>query len=70
MCSASIQTPNVLTNWRMMAVGTCCTRSISRRMSQPSAGPTTRLPATASRKVGATAAMEKPLAATAPTASR
>ena len=33
-------------------------------------GPTTTLPATASRKVGATAAMEKPLAATAPTARR
>ena len=40
----------------MMAVGTCCTRSISRKVSHPSAGPTTTLPATARRKVGATAA--------------
>jgi len=40
-----------------MAVGTCCTRSITRKTSHPSAGPAIRLPTTASRKVGATAAI-------------
>jgi hypothetical protein len=39
-----------------------------RCISQPSAGPATRLPSTASRKAGATACTEKPPAATAPTA--
>ena len=45
----------------MMEVGTCCTRSIKRTKSQPSAGPATRLPATASMKVGATAPIGEPL---------
>ena len=38
-CSASSHTPKVLTNCRMIAVGTCCTRSSTRCVSQPSAGP-------------------------------
>ena len=58
--SASIQTPNVVTNWRMMAVGTSCTRSVQRSVSHASAGPATTLPATANRKAGATAPKEKP----------
>ena len=70
MRSAKIQTPKVLTNWRMIAVGTSWTCSIARMKSQPSAGPTTRLPATATRKAGATSPIEKPWAATAPTARR
>jgi hypothetical protein len=49
-CSASSHTVKVPTNCRMIAVGMCCTRSIRRCMSQPSAGPATRLPSTASRK--------------------
>ena len=68
--SASIQTPNVVTNCTMIAVGTWRTRSVTRKVTQPSAGPTTTLPATASRKVGATAPAEKPLGATASTARR
>ena len=55
MCSASSHTVKVLTNCRMIAVGMCCTRSSRRCMSQPSAGPATMLPSTASRKAGATA---------------
>ena len=43
----------------MMAVGTCCKRSVNRRESRPSAGPATTLPATASKNVGATAAIRK-----------
>ena len=39
-------------NCRMMAVGMCCTCFIERNNSQPMAGPTTRLPATASRNAG------------------
>ena len=39
----------------MIAVGTCCTRASSRSDEPASAGPATRLPATASRNVGATA---------------
>jgi hypothetical protein len=54
----------------MMTVGTCWTRSIIHNVSHPSAGPTTMLPATASRKAGATAANEKLLATAAPTARR
>src|SRR4029434_7797707 len=54
----------------MMAVGTCRTLSVTRKTSQPSAGPAITLPTTANRKVGATAATEKLFAATAPTASR
>ena len=68
--SANIQTPNVLTNCRMIAVGTSCTRPVHRSVSQPSAGPTTTLPTTANKKVGATAPIENPSAATAPTARR
>jgi len=70
MRSARIQTPNVVTNCRMIAVGTSSTRSKTRRKIQPSAGPTTRLPATATMKVGATEAKEKLPAAAAPTARR
>ena len=33
ICSARIHTPNVATNWRMIAVGTCCTRSSNCSMS-------------------------------------
>ena len=39
-------------------------------VTHPSAGPATRLPATARRKAGATSPTEKPFAATAPTARR
>jgi len=70
MFSARIQTPNVVTNCRMIALGMCSIRSVRRSVTQPSTGPTTTLPATASRKVGATADSEKPPAATAPIASR
>ena len=70
MRSARIHTLNVVRNCRMIAVGVSCTRDVACSISQPSAGPTARLPATASAKVGATVCSEKLLAATAPTARR
>src|SRR5262245_58173729 len=70
IASARIQTPNVVTNCRITAVGTSRIRAVHLRVSHPSAGPTTRLPATANRNVGATDPIEKLLAATAPTARR
>jgi hypothetical protein len=70
MLSANSHTPNVVTNCRMIEVGMCCTRSISRMTSHPSARPAITLRATANKKVGASAPNEKPLPATAPTATR
>src|SRR5437867_8756153 len=68
--SATIQTPNVVMNWKMIAVGTSVILFVRARTSRASTGPATRLPATASRNAGATARIENALAATAPTASR
>src|SRR4030095_9817037 len=68
--SARIQTPNVMANCTMMAVGTSLTWSVNCNRNNPSAGPTTTLPATANRNVGATAPTEKLFAVTAPTARR
>ena len=68
--SARIQTPNVLMNWRMTAVGTSRTSFVSHNMSHASAGPTTMLPTTTNRSVGARLPIENAFIATAPTASR
>ena len=70
ICSATSHTLIVPTNVRMIAVGMCCTRSITRCISQPRVGPAIKLPSTASRNVGATACTEKLPAATAATARR
>ena len=68
--SATIQTPNALMNWTMIAVGTSSILRVAARRSLPIRGPATTLPATASRNAGATLRMENAPATIAPTASR
>ena len=68
--SARIQTPNVVMNWTMTAVGTSLMFCVSHRRGQDSAIPATMLPTTTSRSVGATFPTENAFTATAPTASR